>query len=221
MFGRRLRRLLKASPRDEFAVHTVKLRSELRSSVPGIYFRSYLVATWWNTDGQEVRAVDAEAVKEELWKAAEEVTKEWDLRFRAAAQAAVNRRLETAHCVGETKLNWLGSTELSASAWNRLVERRILRLRRKKSAQRLAMLDQLRHLQRLTQEQGLAALWWANQNPDRLHYLNDGSFQALLNLQPNQNDYDLSTANDEAAKVIRGSSSRSPIHLQGLRSLSP
>ncbi|WP_405429450.1 hypothetical protein [Micromonospora sp. NBC_00617] len=143
-------------------------------------------------------------MKEELWKAAEEVTKEWDLRFRAAAQAAVNRRLETAHCVGETKLNWLGSTELSASAWNRLVERRILRLRRKKSAQRLAMLDQLRHLQRLTQEQGLAALWWANQNPDRLHYLNDGSFQALLNLQPNQNDYDLSTANDEAAKVIRG-----------------
>lgn len=203
MSSRILRHLLTTAPKEGVTLYKVKLRADLPSSVSGIYFRSSLMATWWRTDGQKARSVDANAVKEELWRAAEQVTQEWELHFRSAAQAAVNRQLEAARLVDGTGLEWFGSAKLSASAWNRLLGRRVLRLRRRESAQRLALLDQLRHLQKLTREQGLAALWWAHENPDRLHYLNDGSFRKLLSLQPNQNDYDLSSASDEAAKIIR------------------
>jgi len=75
--------------------------------------------------------------------------------------------------------------------------------RRQEKVRQLVLLDQISFAKSLTEQQGMAALWWAKEYPDKLNFLVDGSFRQLLELQPREDDYSLSEASDEAAIIVR------------------
>lgn len=58
-------------------------------------------------------------------------------------------------------------------------------------------------LAKILEEPARAALWWADSHPDKLAYLRDGSFEALVRSQPELMDYRLGEATDPDSEVIR------------------
>lgn len=190
-------------PKDGFEWQKAKLRSKLASSIPGVFFRSSLMAWWRTIDNRTPRMVDAEAVRADLWKVAREVTTEGDVVSRAACQASLNANLGVLHRLDDVSIEWFGAGRLSSSRSGRRVSSGVLDRRRQEKVRQLVLLDQISFAKSLTEQQGMAALWWAKEYPDKLNFLVDGSFRQLLELQPREDDYSLSEASDEAAIIVR------------------
>ncbi|WP_431975027.1 hypothetical protein [Micromonospora haikouensis] len=181
----------------------VRLKSKLPTAVAGIYFTSSLTVWWRSRGGQKVGYLESEAVKDDVWRIAKQAVQQLEVTYSAVAQTMLNRVLATLHCIDDTPVEWIGYGRLSVSMRDRLNFRMMLRLRRAESLKRMVVLDEVELLGLLTKRHGVAALWWAAVHPDKLHYLRDDSFRALLNLQPQNYDYSISEASDESSQVIR------------------
>lgn len=181
----------------------VALRGYLPSVAPGIQFRCSLFAWWRALEGREVGASASDKVRENLWTSAAEVSASWPFEFRIPAQAAMNAQLGERRSLDSAGVEWIGGGSLAGSLLARFRSARVQRLRRAQAIDSLAMLDRVRHVKSLVREQGAGAIWWASAYPDRLHYLSDGSFTKLLELQPRDREHELSEANDEAAAIVR------------------